>query len=206
SRRWHADQAPSGQQLFGIVQGSVFADLREESAKSLVNLDFHGYAIGGVSVGEPEEEMLRAVENAIPFLPDSKPRYAMGLGQPHQLLEMISRGVDMFDCVLPTRAARHGTAYTEDGTINLKNKRFERDDSPISADTHPLCRDFSRGYLRHLMTQGEHLGSRLLTLHNLHFYLNLMRRSRCAIRTATFAEFRDQFVDRYCAGQASQEA
>lgn len=202
SRRWFADHADSSRQkLFAIVQGATYADLREESAKRLVSLDFDGYAIGGVSVGEPEEEMLRAVENSVPFLPPDKPRYAMGLGQPDQLLEMIARGVDMFDCVLPTRVARHGTAYTEDGTLNFNNQRFALEDAPISENTHPLCAGYSRGYIRHLVTQGEILGLRLLTLHNLHFYLSLMERARRAIDTSSFAGFRESFVSRFRAGQ-----
>ncbi len=202
SRRWFADHADtSRQKLFAIIQGATYADLREESAKRLVELDFDGYAIGGVSVGEPEHEMMRAVENSVPFLPADKPRYAMGLGQPDQLLEMIARGVDMFDCVLPTRVARHGTAYTEDGTLNFNNQRFAHDDGPISENTHPLCAGYSRGYIRHLVTQGEILGLRLLTLHNLHFYLSLMERTRRAIDTASFAGFRDSFVSRFRAGQ-----
>ncbi|RFC47799.1 MAG: queuine tRNA-ribosyltransferase [Verrucomicrobia bacterium] len=202
SRRWFADHADSSRQkLFAIVQGATYADLREESAKRLVGLDFDGYAIGGVSVGEPEEEMLRAVENSVPFLPPDKPRYAMGLGQPDQLLEMIARGVDMFDCVLPTRVARHGTAYTEDGTLNFNNQRFALEDAPISENTHPLCAGYSRGYIRHLVTQGEILGLRLLTLHNLHFYLSLMERARRAIDTSSFAGFRESFVSRFRAGQ-----
>lgn len=202
-RNWFNDnRGKDRQSLFAIVQGATFADLREESAKRLVELDFDGYAVGGVSVGEPEEEMMRAVERSVPFLPAEKPRYAMGLGQPDQLIEMVARGIDLFDCVLPTRAARHGTAYTEEGTINLKNKRFEKDDSPLSATTSPLCSDFSKGYLRHLVTQGELLGLRLLTLHNLHFYLNLMAQVRCAIQSGTFAQFRAAFVARYRSGHA----
>ena len=202
-RNWFDDnRGKDRQSLFAIVQGATFADLREESAKRLVELDFDGYAVGGVSVGEPEEEMMRAVERSVPFLPADKPRYAMGLGQPDQLIEMVARGIDLFDCVLPTRAARHGTAYTEEGTINLKNKRFEKDDSPLSATTSPLCSDFSKGYLRHLVTQGELLGLRLLTLHNLHFYLNLMAQVRCAIQSGTFAQFRAAFVARYRSGHA----
>ena len=204
SRRWFAEHAATDRQkLFAIVQGATYADLREESAKRLVEWEFDGYAIGGVSVGEPEHEMMRAVENSVPFLPADKPRYAMGLGQPDQLLEMIARGVDMFDCVLPTRVARHGTAYTEDGTINLNNQKFAHDPSPIAENTNPLCAGYSRGYIRHLVTQGEILGLRLLTLHNLHFYLSLMERARRAIDTASFAGFREAFVSRYRAGQRS---
>ena len=201
-RRWFDENTDSArQQLFGIVQGSTFADLRENCAKRLAELDFHGYAIGGVSVGEPEEEMMSAVENSTPFLPVDKPRYAMGLGQPDQLVEMIARGVDMFDCVLPTRVARHGTAYTEDGTLNFNNKRFESDDRPISPNTHPICAGFSRGYIRHLITQGEILGLRLLTLHNLHFYLELMKLAREAIDQGTFGQLRTRFVARYRTGR-----
>lgn len=202
-RIWFDEQGNRArQQLFGIVQGATFADLREESARRLVELEFDGYAVGGVSVGEPEAEMMLAVERSVPFLPATKPRYAMGLGQPDQLVEMVARGIDLFDCVLPTRAARHGTAYTEEGTINLKNKRFEKDDAPLSSSPSPLCAGFSRGYLRHLITQGELLGLRILTLHNLHFYLNLMAQVRCAIQSGTFAQFREAFVARYRSGHA----
>lgn len=202
-RDWFdAHGARERQQLFAIVQGGTYADLREESALRLTEMEFDGYAVGGVSVGEPEEEMMKAVERSVPFLPPGKARYAMGLGQPDQLVEMVARGVDLFDCVLPTRAARHGTAYTEEGTINLRNKRFEKDEAPLSPGTHPLCQGFSRGYLRHLITQGELLGLRLLTLHNLHFYLNLMAQVRCAIESGTFAQFREAFVVRYRSGHA----
>lgn len=182
---------------FGIVQGSVYADLREKAARELVAMDFDGYAVGGVSVGESETEMLQAIDHAVPFLPADKPRYAMGIGQPPQLLEMIARGVDLFDCVLPTRVARNGTAYTDDGTMNLKNKKFEKDQRPLSDDTHPLCREFSRAYLRHLIKNDEILGLRVLTLHNLHFYLTLMERARCGIQTGCFSRFKDDFIRRY---------
>ncbi len=205
-RNWFGDHADSDKQaLFAIVQGSTFGDLREESAKKLVEMDFDGYAIGGLSVGEPEVEMMKAVDHAAPHLPAEKPRYAMGIGQPDQLVEMVARGVDLFDCVLPTRVARHGTAYTEDGTLNFNNKKFEADDRPISENTHPLCKDFSRGYIRHLVTQGEILGLRLLTLHNLHFYLSLMAQIRCAIESGTFSPFREAFLARYRAGQTTTE-
>jgi len=186
---------------FGIVQGSVYADLREQSARHLADLDFPGYAIGGVSVGEPEEEMLRAIGNAVPFLPENKPRYAMGLGTPPQLLEMIARGVDMFDCVHPTRAARHGMAITADGPLNLRNARFENDPAPIHPDTAPSVQPFSRAYLRHLLKAGELLALRLLSLHNLHFYLGLMRQAREAISEGRFAEFKDEAIRRYQARQ-----
>jgi queuine tRNA-ribosyltransferase len=186
------------QLVFGIVQGGTFNDLRRASAQAVVELDFDGYAIGGVSVGEPEDEMMRAVESAELVLPTDKPRYAMGLGTPPQLLEMIARGMDMFDCVLPTRLARNGTAFTATGTLNLKNAEFAQDKSPIEENCAcPACREFTRGYIRHLIKAGEILGLRLITLHNLHFYLNLMSRARAGIEAGTFDRFRKAFVAEY---------
>jgi queuine tRNA-ribosyltransferase len=183
---------------FGIVQGGTFENLRRESAQAIVELGFDGYAIGGVSVGEPEEEMMRAVESAEPCLPRDKPRYAMGLGTPPQMLEMIARGMDMFDCVLPTRLARNGTAFTAAGTLNLKNAEFALDKRPVEeACACPACREFTRGYIRHLIKAEEILGLRLITLHNLHFYLNLMNRARSEIESDDFDEFRKAFVAGY---------
>ena len=185
-------------QLFGIVQGATFDDLRKSSAQAIVDLDFDGYAIGGVSVGEPEEEMMRAVESAGPYLPKNKPRYAMGLGTPPQLLEMIARGMDMFDCVLPTRLARNGTAFTATGTVNLKNAEFALDKRPIEENCGCYaCREFSRGYIRHLIKAEEILGLRLIALHNLHFYLDLMRQAREQIESGSFDQFRKSFVSNY---------
>ena len=184
--------------LFGIVQGATFPELRKQSALAAVEIGFDGYAIGGVSVGEPEEEMMCAVEASAPFLPDNKPRYAMGLGTPPQLLELIARGMDMFDCVLPTRLARNGTAFVATGTLNLKNAEFARDKNPIEHDCAcPACQDYTRGYIRHLIKAEEILGLRLITLHNLHFYLELMRQARAAIENATFNEFRFNFIANY---------
>ena len=184
--------------LFGIVQGATFPELRKRSALTLVEIGFDGYAIGGVSVGEPEEEMMRAVELGAQFLPENKPRYAMGLGTPPQLLELIARGMDMFDCVLPTRLARNGTAFASSGTLNLKNAEFERDKNPIEQDCAcPACQEYTRGYIRHLIKAEEILGLRLITLHNLHFYLNLMRHARAAIENGTLNEFRFNFVANY---------
>jgi queuine tRNA-ribosyltransferase len=184
--------------LFGIVQGGTFEVLRKQSAQQIVDLSFDGYAVGGVSVGEPEEEMMRAVESTEPFLPVDRPRYAMGLGTPPQLLELVTRGMDMFDCVLPTRLARNGTAFTANGTVNLKNAEFARDKSSIEENCAcPACREFTRGYIRHLIKAEEILGLRLITLHNLHFYLNLMSRARREIECGTFNEFRKRFVARY---------
>ena len=163
-----------------------------------MELDFDGYAIGGVSVGEPEEEMMRAVESAEPFLPKDKPRYAMGLGTPPQMLEMIGRGMDIFDCVLPTRLARNGTAFSAAGTLNLKNAEFALDKRPIEENCRcPACREFMRGYIRHLIKAEEILGLRLITLHNLHFYLNLMSQARTEIEGGAFDQFRKAFVAGY---------
>ena len=186
------------QLLFGIVQGGAFENLRKQSAQAITELDFDGYAIGGVSVGEPEAEMMRAVESAEPFLPTHKPRYAMGLGTPPQVLQMIARGMDMFDCVLPTRLARNGTAFTVTGTLNLKNAEFTLDKRPIEENCAcETCRQFSRGYIRHLVKAEEILGLRLITLHNLHFYLNLMNRVRTEIESGAFDQFRKAFVAGY---------
>lgn len=185
------------QHHFGIVQGSIYAELREQSARELVELDFDGYAVGGISVGEPEEEMIRAIDNAVPFLPEHKPRYAMGLGTPPQMLEMIARGVDMFDCVMPTRIARHGMAFTLDGPIHIKNKCFERDERPLCETAAPHVARFSRAYIRHLFRAGEILALRLLSFHNLHFYLRLMQQSRAAIEAGCFVSFKDAFIQRY---------
>ncbi|MDQ6860415.1 MAG: tRNA guanosine(34) transglycosylase Tgt [Verrucomicrobiota bacterium] len=190
--------ARNDQLVFGIVQGATFADLRREAAEATVQIGFDGYAIGGVSVGEPETEMMLAVETSEPYLPADKPRYAMGLGTPPQLIELIARGVDMFDCVLPTRLARNGTAFTSAGTLNLKNAEFTLDKGPIEDGcTCPACREFTRGYIRHLLKAEEILGLRLVTLHNLHFYLELAAKARSTIENGTFAEFRREFVGNY---------
>jgi queuine tRNA-ribosyltransferase len=186
------------QLVFGIVQGGTFEHLRKQSAQEIVDVDFDGYAVGGVSVGEPEEEMMRAVESAEPFLPTDRPRYAMGLGTPPQMLEMVARGMDMFDCVLPTRLARNGTAFTAAGTLNLKNAEFARDKRPIEENCAcHACQEFTRGYIRHLIKAEEILGLRLVTLHNLHFYLHLMSQARVEIERGTFDKFRETFVAEY---------
>jgi queuine tRNA-ribosyltransferase len=198
-RTWNAGRNDEDRPLlFGIVQGATYPDLREKSARTLVEMNFDGYAIGGVSVGEPESEMMRAIEVSEPFLPATQPRYAMGLGTPSQIVEMVARGVDMFDCVLPTRLARNGTAFTEIGTINLKNNPYRLDDGPIEeACSCATCHAFTRGYIRHLVKAEEILGLRLITIHNLHFYLNLMRRIRAALDEGSFPSFRERFVAHY---------
>jgi queuine tRNA-ribosyltransferase len=200
--RWAAAcrQQPTRGATFGIVQGATFPDLRRESAEALVAMDFDGYAVGGVSVGEPEEEMLAAIENSEPFLPQTKARYAMGLGTPPQMVEMVARGIDMFDCVLPTRVARNGTAFTSAGTVNLKNACHAKARGPIEEGCGcPACRRFSRAYIRHLLKAEEILGLRLVTQHNLYFYLHLMRRIRDAMEDGSFSKFRKAFLERYLA-------
>ncbi|MEI6417113.1 MAG: tRNA guanosine(34) transglycosylase Tgt, partial [Verrucomicrobiota bacterium] len=190
--------------VFGIVQGGSHDDLRKVSAEALVEIGFDGYAVGGVSVGEPEPEMMQAIDASIPYLPDNAPRYAMGLGTPPQMVEMVARGIDMFDCVLPTRLARNGTAFTKHGTLNLKNAPFARDIAPIEEGcTCPACQKFTRAYLRHLVKAEEILGLRLISLHNLHFYLNLMRQTRQAILEERFDAFRKEFVSGYVAHQSA---
>ncbi len=194
----NSQQSTLNSLLFGIVQGATFDDLRKENAQAIVDIGFDGYAVGGVSVGEPEAEMMRAVESSQPWLPKDKPRYAMGLGTPPQLLEMIARGMDMFDCVLPTRLARNGTAFTSGGTLNLKNAEFAMQKGGIEENCAcPACAEFSRAYIRHLIKAEEILGLRLITLHNLHFYLNLMAQARAAIDGGRFDLFRKQFVANY---------
>jgi queuine tRNA-ribosyltransferase len=186
------------QMVFGIVQGATFEDLRRSSAQALAAMGFDGYAIGGVSVGEPEPEMMQAIEWSEPHLPENKPRYAMGLGTPPQLIELIARGVDMFDCVLPTRLARTAAAFTAGGTLNLKNAEFTSQTGPVEEGcVCEACCGYSRAYIRHLLKAEEILGLRLLSIHNLHFYLDLMKRARSAIEDGTFSSFRAQFVSGY---------
>ncbi|MCL5098947.1 MAG: tRNA guanosine(34) transglycosylase Tgt [Candidatus Omnitrophica bacterium] len=187
-----------GQMVFGIVQGGVDAALRERCARAIVDLGFDGYAIGGVSVGEPEPEMMRAIEMTEPFLPAERVRYAMGLGTPAQLVELVARGVDLFDCVLPTRIARNGTAFTRRGTLTIKASYHKSDERPIEEGcTCYACRTFSRAYLRHLFNVEEILGLRMLSVHNCHLYLELMAEMRRRIAEGTFAEFRREFAEQY---------
>ena len=185
-----------GQLRFGIVQGSTFSELRRRSAESIVNIGFDGYAIGGVSVGESEEEMMLAVDAAAPCLPENAPRYLMGVGTPRQIVESVARGVDMFDCVLPTRLGRHGGAYVgANQTISLKAAKYAHDFTPIEENCRCYaCRHFTKAYIRHLLNVGEILGMRLLTLHNLHYYLNLAARIRTALENGTFEELRREFA------------
>ncbi|HTL56226.1 MAG TPA: tRNA guanosine(34) transglycosylase Tgt [Candidatus Limnocylindrales bacterium] len=187
-----------GQRVFGIVQGGTNAAMREECARALVKLKFDGYAIGGVSVGEPEPEMLRAIEMTEAFLPADQPRYAMGLGTPAQLVELVARGVDMFDCVLPTRVARNGTAFTRKGSISIKAGAYKADFRPIDEECDCFaCRNFTRAYLRHLLNVGEILGLRMLSVHNTRMFSKVMSDIRAAILDGRFAEFRKEFAANY---------
>ena len=195
----------SGRHVFAIVQGSTFDDLRREAAESLAALDFSGYAIGGVSVGEPEPEMIKQVAATAPFLPASKPRYTMGLGTPPQLLKMIALGVDMFDCVHPTRVARNGAAFTPDGLINLRNERHRADPSPLVAGLDNYTTQFSRAYLRHLVMANEMLASTLLTLHNVHFYLDLMAQARAHIEAGDYGPWHRGWIERYEADEKNAD-
>ena len=191
-------QTRTDQALFGIVQGGVFPDLRRESAEFLTGLDFPGYAIGGLSVGETKEEMHAMLDITTPLLPEDRPRYLMGVGAPEDLIEGVARGVDMFDCVLPTRLARNGALFTREGRINMRNARFARAAEPIEAGCLCYtCRTFSRAYLRHLFKAGELLAYRLATIHNLHFLLQLMRDMRAAIAAGRFAALREEFLAGY---------
>ena len=190
-----------GRKLFGIVQGGRFQDLRKRSAEELQEIGFPGYAIGGVSVGEPEEEMLEQVSSTIKFLPENLPRYVMGVGTPTQLLKMVGYGVDMFDCVLPSRAARHGTAYTSRGKINIRNEKFRLDFNPLDKETDCFAsQNFSRSYIRHLFMAKESLGGVLLTLHNLRFFVKLMEEARVQIKSGTYSGWANDWINRYNQG------
>ncbi|MGH7943823.1 MAG: tRNA guanosine(34) transglycosylase Tgt [Opitutaceae bacterium] len=196
----------AGHHVFAIVQGSTFDDLRREAAESLAALDFPGYAIGGVSVGEPEPEMLKQVGVTAPFLPANKPRYTMGLGTAPQLLKMIALGVDMFDCVLPTRVARNGLVFTPDGPMNLRNEQYRVDPRPIVEGLANYTANFSRAYLRHLTLASEILGPTLLTIHNLHFFLDLMAQARSHIEAGDYGTWHRAWIERYEAGAAARLA
>lgn len=186
-----------GHHVFGIIQGSTYDDLRQYCGQALAALDFPGYAVGGVSVGEPEEEMLKQVAACAPVLPREKPRYVMGVGTPPQLLKMIGLGMDMFDCVMPTRLARHATVFSPEGPLNLKNERFKHDPAPIMEADNYTCRHFSRAYLRHLVMAKELLAHTLLSIHNLHFFLDLMAQARAHIEAGDYTSWSRSWIERY---------
>lgn len=200
--RWAAEcrEQPraAGQQVFGIVQGGSDPELRAKCARELIAMEFDGYAIGGVSVGEPEPEMMKAVELTEPFLPAHKARYAMGLGTPAQLVELVARGVDMFDCVLPTRVARNGTAFTRKGTFSIKGGAVKSDFGPIEEGCACFaCRNHTRAYIRHLLNVNEITGLKLVSVHNSWFYMKLMQDIRAHLDAGTFGEFRREFIAHY---------
>ncbi|MCL5268031.1 MAG: tRNA guanosine(34) transglycosylase Tgt [Bacteroidetes bacterium] len=183
------------QYLFGIVQGGTHLDLREKSAMQLIDADFDGYAIGGLAVGEPAEEMYRATNHVTDILPEDRPRYLMGVGTPENLLEAVERGVDMFDCVMPTRNGRNAQIFTSNGVLNIKNAIYKFDESPLdpSCDCH-TCKNYSRAYLRHLFNVGEILGLQLASLHNLRFFISLMEQMRLAIIEDRFVEYKEEML------------
>ena len=186
------------QSLFGIMQGGMYKDLRYESAMQIREFDLPGYAIGGLSVGEPKEEMLEVLDECADYLPFEKPRYVMGVGTPDYLFEGVERGIDMFDCVLPTRLARHGLAMTSHGKVNIKNKQWERAFEPLDPECDCYCcRNYSKAYLRHLYKSDEILSSMLLSEHNTHFLVNMMKNIRKAIEEDRFLEYKKEFYDKY---------
>ncbi len=197
-------EAEEGQALFGIIQGSTFLDLRQRSLHALLEIGFDGYAIGGLSVGEGKSEMYDTVEAIAPLMPESSPRYLMGVGTPLDLVECVARGLDMFDCVMPTRNARNGQVFTHQGPLNIKNATWARDPNPLDETCHcPVCHRYSRAYLRHLYTSNEILGAVLCTQHNIFFYLDTMGKIRHAIALGNFREFSTEFTNRYQSGSGS---
>ena len=186
------------QVLYGIDQGGFYKDLRENSDKDLIELDFPGYAIGGISVGEPKEEFLKMLKYTTPLMPENKPRYLMGVGTPDYLIEAALAGIDMCDCVLPTRIARHGTALTSKGKIVVRNATYERDFSPLDDECDCYaCKNYTRAYIRHLVKTNEILGIRLLSIHNIKFLTNLMDKVRIEIENDNLNNFRDEFYRKY---------
>lgn len=198
AKRCKAAHAREDQGLFGIVQGGFYEDLREQSVKDLVELDFPGYAIGGISVGEPKEEFLKILKHTTPLLPENKPRYLMGVGSPDYLIEAAINGIDMCDCVLPTRIARNGTAMTWNGKVVVRNATYEKDWGPLDAECDCYtCKNYTRAYIRHLVKANEILAVRLLSLHNLHFLTKLMERVRIEIENDNLANFKEEFYKKY---------
>ena len=190
------------QMLFGINQGAVYDDIRIEHAKRISELDLDGYAVGGLAVGETHEEMYRILDSVVPYLPENKPTYLMGVGTPVNILEAVDRGVDFFDCVYPSRNGRHGHVYTNDGKLNLFNAKYELDERPIEEGCGcPACRNYSRSYIRHLLKAKEMLGMRLCVLHNLYFYNHLMEEIRDALDAGNFAEYKKMRLESFRQGE-----
>lgn len=198
AERCKKEMQDTEQALFGIVQGGVYRDLRKASVEALLDIGFPGYAIGGLSVGEKKEEMLEVLDFTVPVMPEDKPRYLMGVGTPEDLLEGVKRGIDMFDCVLPTRIARHGAVFTSHGRITVRNAEYARDFTPLDDECDCyVCQNYTRGYIRHLIKRNEILGARLTTYHNLYFLINLMEEMRDAIQRDRFMEFYRKFYQKY---------
>ena len=196
------DTINKNQLLFGINQGAIYKDIRIEHAKAISELDLDGYAIGGLAVGETHEEMYHIIEETMPYLPENKPTYLMGVGTPANILEAVDRGVDFFDCVYPSRNGRHGHVYTNHGKLNLFNAKYELDSRPISEECNcPTCRNYSRAYIRHLLKAKEMLGMRLCVLHNLHFYNNMMSEIREAIEQERYQEYKKMRLDGFEQGE-----
>ena len=194
AKRCKESKTRDDQLLFGIVQGGVFVDLRKACAKALQEINFPGYAVGSLSVGEPKEETFRVIAETVPGLPEEKPRYLMGMGTPQDLVEAIAHGVDLFDCVLPTRNARNGMLYTSSGNIQIKNQRYTKDENPVDPGCSCyVCRNYTRAYLRHLYVNRELLSYRLNTMHNLYFYFSVIKKARAAIANGTFEKFKKDF-------------
>lgn len=198
AKRCKQAHTTKNQALFGIIQGGFYEDLREKSARNLTELDFPGYAIGGISVGEPKEEFLKMLYFTTPLMPKDKPRYLMGVGSPDYLIEAAIAGIDMCDCVLPTRIARNGTAMTWNGKVVIRNATYERDFSPLDKECDCYtCKNYTRAYIRHLVKNNEILGVRLLSMHNLRFLTNLMERVRIEIENDNLGTFRNEFYKKY---------
>ncbi|MCM8780038.1 MAG: tRNA guanosine(34) transglycosylase Tgt [Candidatus Omnitrophica bacterium] len=198
AKRSLAKKTENGQLLFGITQGATYADLRKESIIRTTELDFDGFSVGGVSVGEPDALIEEIIDVSCEHLPADKPRYLMGLGMPEDIIEAVGKGIDMFDCVIPTRYGRNGSAFTSQGKITVRNASFSIDDAPLDINcTCYACKNFSRAYIRHLFNTEEILGLRLVSLHNIYFYLELMRKIREAIKNDRFAEFKKDFLNNY---------
>ena len=196
------DTINQSQLLFGINQGGIHEDISVEHAKVISDMNLDGYAIGGLAVGESHEDMYRVIEATVPFLPEDKPTYLMGVGTPANILEAVDRGVDFFDCVYPSRNGRHGHVYTNRGKLNLFNAKYELDARPISEECQcPACRNYSRAYIRHLLKAKEMLGMRLCVLHNLYFYNNMMEEIRNTLDAGSFSNYKNQMLESMTSGE-----
>ena len=198
AKRGKAVHTKEDQALFGIVQGGEFPDLRKYCAEELVKMDFDGYSIGGTSIGEPKDVMTKMVSYAVKYLPQDKPRYLMGIGSVDEILDGVSQGVDMFDCVLPTRIARHGALMTSKGRVNIRDAKYKMDFSPLDSECDCYCcKNYTKAYLRHLYVCDESFGKRLLSIHNVRFLIHMMEEARIAIKEDRFLEFKEEFLNKF---------